>query len=58
MKNKFYTVKVNAEINVDIDATSYDCAINEAQHEVVKTLKCLFGDDEVKINSIIVTGAD
>ena len=51
-------MKVNAEISIDVDAISHDSAIYEAQHEVVKTLKCLFGEDEVKVNSIIVAGVD
>lgn len=51
-------MKINAEISIDVDAVSHDGAINEAQHEVVKTLKCLFGDEEVKINSIAVAGVE
>lgn len=49
-----YNVKINAEISIDIDAANHHDAVNEAQYEVEKTLKCFFGDDNAVINSIAV----
>ena len=57
-ENNFYRLKVNAEINLDIQATDHDMAINAAQKEVMNALQCLFGDKEVNITSAFVTGVD
>lgn len=57
-ENKFYRLKVNAEINLDIQANSHDMAINDAQKEVLNSLRCLFGNKDVSITSAVVTGVD
>ena len=57
-ENKFYRLKVNAEINLDIQANNHDMAINDAQKEVLNALTCLFGNKDVNITSAVVTGVD
>lgn len=57
-ENKFYRLKVNAEINLDIQANNHDMAINDAQKEVLNSLRCLFGNNDVSIASAVITGVD
>ena len=45
-ENKFYKLKVNAEINLDIQANNHDMAINNAQKEVSIASAVITGVDE------------
>ena len=46
-ENKFYRLKVNAEINLDIKANNNDMAINDAQKEVCLVIMMLVSHQQL-----------